>query len=209
MNRSMALSSCAIRQGTLSAKENCPACSSVNYVQRNVIESVLKARELAEICGRDVVVDVAEIPVVGEIEDSYRPAEFVVLCPGNPAHAKVFGKLQVERKISWETKAVGRSNVVLENVNSGIREACVKVDHGAGGNVPRNLEPAPGHETVGNIARQSRKVIRPDNRLFEGHEDGGERVQVSASEAANIRHVDVGILTDLEAQGGFQFLISG
>ena len=95
--------------------------------------------------------------MVGEIEDSYRPAELVVLCPGNPAHAKVFRKLQVKRKIGWETKAVGRSNVVLENVNSGIREACVQVEHGAGGNVPGNLEPAPGHETVGNVARQAWK----------------------------------------------------
>jgi len=49
--------------------ENSPAGCSVNYIQRHVIETVLKACELAEIWGADVVVDVAEVPMVGDIED--------------------------------------------------------------------------------------------------------------------------------------------
>ena len=178
--------------------ENSPAGSSVNYIQRHVIETVLKARELAEICGGDVVVDVAEVPMVGEIEDSYRPAKLMILGPRNPAHAKVFRKLQVEREISWETKAVGRANVVLKNINSGIRETCMEVEHGAGGNIPGDLEPAPRDDAVRNVARQGGKEIGPDDRLFEGHEEGGERVQVSAGTAVNIRNVEVGIFTDFE-----------
>ena len=46
-----------------------PVGFSINNVQRHVIEPVLKAGELAEVCGFDVVVDVAEVPMVGDIED--------------------------------------------------------------------------------------------------------------------------------------------
>jgi len=124
--------------------ENGPGGSSVHNIQRHVIETVLKPCELAEICGGNVVVNIAEVSMVGEIEDSNRSAKFVILGPGNPSHAKVFGKLQVERKIGWETKAVGRSNVVLENVNSGMRGPCVEIEHGACGNVPGESESAAG-----------------------------------------------------------------
>jgi hypothetical protein len=53
----------------ISMMENSPQGFSVNYIQRHVKKTMLKARELAEICGRDVVVDVTEVPMVGDIED--------------------------------------------------------------------------------------------------------------------------------------------
>ena len=37
-----------------------PAGFSIDNIERHVIETVLKARELAEICGDDVVVDIAD-----------------------------------------------------------------------------------------------------------------------------------------------------
>src|SRR5208337_3175396 len=128
--------------------------------------------------------------------------------PRNPAHAKVFGQLQVEREISWETKAVGRAHVVLENIDRGKGETGMEVKHRAGGNIPRDLDPAPHDDAVGNVAGQGGKEIGPDHRLFEGYVDGGERVQVSAGKAVNIRNVDVGIFTDFDAQRGFQFVIT-
>lgn len=142
--------------------------------------------------------DVAEIPMVGEIEDSYRPAKLMILGPRNPAHPEILGKLQIEREISREAKAVWRADVVLKNINSGIWEPCVEVEHGTGGDVPGDFEPAPRDDAVRNAARQGRIEIGSDDRLFEGHEDGRERVQVSAGTAVNIRNVEVGIFTDFE-----------
>jgi hypothetical protein len=50
------------------AKDNA-AGFSVDDIERHVKKPVLKAGELAEICGLDVVVDVTEVPMVGDIED--------------------------------------------------------------------------------------------------------------------------------------------
>ena len=46
-----------------------PVGFSINNIERHVIETVQKAGVLAEVCRGDVVVDVAEVPVVGNIED--------------------------------------------------------------------------------------------------------------------------------------------
>src|SRR5208282_1435731 len=132
----------------------------------------------------------------------------MILRPRNPAHAEILGKLQVEREIGWETKAVRRADVVLKNVNGGIREACMEVKDRAGGNFPGDLEPAPGDEPVGDVAGQGPEKIGTDDRLFKGHVNGGERVQVPAGKAVNIRNVEVDILSSSEAQGGFKLVIA-
>jgi hypothetical protein len=46
-----------------------PVGFSINNIERHVIETVQKSGKLAEICGCNVVVDVAEVPMVSDIED--------------------------------------------------------------------------------------------------------------------------------------------
>ena len=67
-----------------------------------------KARELPKIGGIDVIVDVAEVAMVGHIEDPNGAAEFMVLGPRNPENFKLLGELHVEQPPREDARAASR-----------------------------------------------------------------------------------------------------
>ena len=69
---------------------------------------MLEAGIVAEVGRRYGVIHVAEIAVVGDIEDADRAPQGVFAHPGNERNPEVFGDLQIKGNEGGEAAAVGR-----------------------------------------------------------------------------------------------------
>src|SRR5260370_16856781 len=94
----------------------CPELRGIRSVEQNEEKcglAAFKFSEAAEIRGGNVVIDLTEIAVIGEVD--YIEAEMnFARAEVNPGrHAEVPVDLGIDRKKCWEALGVGQPNVIL------------------------------------------------------------------------------------------------
>src|SRR6266481_1382241 len=188
----------------------CPefrAVRSVDHAQQKCGLPAFEFSEATEIRGGDVVIDLAEISVIGEIE--YVEAETDLarteVKPGRDAKVPV--DLGIEGKKHWKSLGVGQPNVILTLIYFGIRIARVYVHDRAEHQIERNMEGAPSDHAVRHIRRANTVGVGPDHRLLERNEDVPERVQISPGPAPDVGDIQVAILNGMEPQGCFRLAV--
>ncbi len=160
--------------------ENVWSRASVDHTQQKCGLPAFKFSEAAEIRGGDVVIDLAEISVIGEV--NYIEAETDLaraeVKPGRDAEVPV--DLGIEGKKYWKSLGVGQANVILALVYFGIRKARVNVDDRAENQGERKVERPPGDHPVRHIRRAKTVGVVPDDRLLERNQEVPEHIQISA-----------------------------
>src|SRR5262245_12286805 len=126
---------------------------SVDHIDDQPVDAMLKASELTKMKRGDVVINVTGIGVVRDVQRIKTKPELATL------HRAKEGKwnlnlpihLDVEGEERWKPPTVGCANVVLQLIDFGIGESCMQVDHGTEGQLPGQLKNARTDQPVGNI----------------------------------------------------------
>src|SRR5713226_1865380 len=153
---------------------------SVDDTQQKRRLPALEFREAAEMRRSDVVVDLTEIAVIGEVD--YIEAEpDLARAEVKPARdAEVPVDLGIDGKKHRKSVGVGQPNVILTLIYFGIRIAGVQVHDRASHQSKRKMECSPGDYAVRHIRRANTVSVRPDDRHLERNEDVPKRVQIAA-----------------------------
>ena len=110
----------------------------VDEIDYGAFVTIEEADELAEIRGSDIVVDGVEVAVIGHVERVNSKPDVVHFAASvsEERHAKLAIEFHVQRKIFREALTVGRADILLLNINRGIREAGVNIDERAERELP-------------------------------------------------------------------------
>src|SRR5690348_5967769 len=114
--------------------------------------------------------------MVGNVIDLQGGAKLVVFQPGGKRQVKILAEFQIKRNKCREALVIDHPNIVLQNVEIGIRETSVDVEQRCGGDVPGNLEAAPCDHSVGHIGGQSAVHVGAYHRCLKWDVDLPERI---------------------------------
>src|SRR6266481_5141531 len=180
---------------------------SVDDTQQKRRLPALEFREAAEMRRSDVVEDLTEIAVIGEVD--YIEAEpDLARTEVKPARdAEVPVDLGIDGKKHRKSLGVGQPNVILTLIYFGIRKARVHVDDRPENQGERKMKGPPGDHPVRHIRRVNTVSVGPDDRLLERNEDVPERVQISTRPAPEVRDTQIAILDGMEPQGCFRLAV--
>src|SRR5260370_2476091 len=155
----------------------------------------------------DVVVDLTEIAVIGEVD--YIEAETdLARTEVKPARdAEVPVDLGIDGKKHRKSLGVGQPNVILTLIYVGIRKARVHVDNRAENQGERKMKGPPSDHPVRHIRRANTVSVGPDDRLLERNEDVSQRVQISTRPAPDVGDAQVAILDGMKPQGCFRLAV--
>jgi len=117
----------------------------VHEADDQAIGAALETRELAKERRRHNVVDIIEIPVVGQIDriDSQAKLVLALMAHEREAHRKVPIDLSIQREKSREALSIRRSNVIVQHIQIGIRKARMHVYDGTECKRPGKVNNAP------------------------------------------------------------------
>ena len=110
----------------------------IDEIDDGAFVAIEEADKLAEIRRSHIVEDGVEVAVIGHVE-RINPEPNVVHFASSVSeewHTKYAIEFHVQRKIFWETLAVGRAHILLLNINRGVWEAGVNVDERAERKLP-------------------------------------------------------------------------
>src|SRR6266852_6131477 len=180
---------------------------SVDDTQQKRRLPALEFREAAEMRRSDVVVDLTEIAVIGEVD--YIEAEpDLARTEVKPARdAEVPVDLGIDGKKHRKSLGVGQPNVILTLIYFGIRKARVHVDERAENQGERKMKGPPSDHPVRHIRRANTVSVGPDDRLLERNEDVSQRVQISTRPAPDVGDAQVAILDGMKPQGCFRLAV--
>jgi hypothetical protein len=104
----------------------------VHEADDQAIGAALETRELAKERRRDIVVDIIEVPVVGQIDriDSQAKLVLALMAHEREPHRKVPIDLSIQRGKSLVALPIRRSNVIVQHIQIGIRKARMHVYDG-------------------------------------------------------------------------------
>src|SRR5262245_30395474 len=125
---------------------------------------MLKSGKVPKVTRGDIVVDVARICVIRDVDGIKPDKELAILHPANRYEGKLKLPvyLDVQGEEGREASTVGLANVVLEHIHVRIRESCMKIHDGAEGHLPGQLKNARTDQSVGNVRFQGSGDIGTD-----------------------------------------------
>src|ERR1700687_5453801 len=182
---------------------------SICETENEAIHAALKARELTEERRSHVVVHVAKIAVIREINRIQADANLV---PAPALHErqvqmKISISLRIEGKESREARAIRLPCVILEHIDVEIGKACVDVNNRTHCQRPWEVEHSPADHAMGHIRRQDARSIRANHGLLEWKENVGHGIQITARPAPNVRDIQVSVMNRLKMQRGLELVV--
>src|SRR5215471_853917 len=141
--------------------------------------------ESAKVGAVQIVLDVARIEVIGNVED--------LESTPNPVFVQFLGQreglshLQVERCEIRVTFAVPRADKVSVLIDYRIRKALAYIQHRGDAHAPLSPEVAPEEKSVWRVVRQMRTFVRANNRVLEIPKERIEVIEIAGRGGTNIR----------------------
>ena len=125
---------------------------------------------------------VPRIEVVAEIEELYLQLDVLSQNGERLVHHQVEGEERGERSAVW------RPDVGAARVDDGIREARMPFDSRGEAEVRREVDGAPGQDTVGGVGRRPRLGSRLQDLDIPGRKERGKVVDLPKRRGARSRH---------------------
>src|SRR5260370_15948202 len=182
---------------------------SVSETQNEAIHTTLETSEPPKEWRSHIAVHFAKIAMIREIDR--------IQADANLMPAPTFHERQVQMKIpinlriggeeSREARAIRQSYIILKHIHVGVGKAGVQVNNRTYRQRPREVEHSPTDHAIWHVRRQNARSIRANYRLFEGQENAGHSVQITASTAQNVRNIQVSAMNRLKVQRGLELMV--
>ncbi len=161
----------------------------------------------AEVIARQIVLKVAGIEVIREIEDLQ--TEFHSVFVESSRNTDSPQNLQIQRGKVWKAPGeISRSDKVALLIDDRIREARADIQNRYECDSIWNVELTTEEKTVGRVPGQPRALICLDDRVLEVTKVGIKVVQITSRRRAYIRSRKLVVLAEFVARSNLQFSVT-
>src|SRR5688572_28479908 len=173
--------------------------------------------ERTEICGVNVVLKIARVPVVREIEQFYAEASGKLTAPKLRGNESPIGhsrrqslrNLKIERKeLRITPGAIARSHKVLILVDQRKREASVPVHHRRNRDLFRQTDVAPEKQPVRRVERLQRTLVCANDRISQVAKIIVEGIQIAGCTRVYIGEIQMSSLLQSKTTGHLKLAIT-